>query len=147
MGDDHNRTVLDFGCGFGATTKLLADCGIKIVAYDPSSARVDAVKKRCAEAFVTDNVKDLESEAPYAGIILDNVLEHVPDPNLLVGFISRLLKPGAIVYLSVPSYEEIYIRRLQRDVQQKWFIGNDAQSLGTSELFRCQTSGLAYGET
>jgi SAM-dependent methyltransferase len=118
MGDGNDRKVLDFGCGFGATARLLADCGIKIVAYDPSLVRVDAVRKRCADVFVTNAVKDLELEAPYAGIVLDNVLEHVPHPNVLIGFISGLLKPGAIVYLSVPSYEEITIHRLQKDVQR-----------------------------
>ena len=54
MRGDQDRAMLDFGCGFGATARLLADCGMKIVAYDPSPVRVDAVKKRCAEALVTD---------------------------------------------------------------------------------------------
>lgn len=116
--DDQDRAVLDFGCGFGATARLLADCGMKIVAYDPSPVRVDAVRKRCAEALVTDNLKDLEKNAPYAGVILDNVLEHAPEPNLLIEFISGLLRPDAIVYLSVPSYEEADVRRLQKDIQR-----------------------------
>ena len=119
MRDDRDRAVLDFGCGFGATTRLLADCGIKIVAYDPSPVRLATVRKRCAEAVVTGDLKDLEANAPYAGMILDNVLEHLPDPNLLIVFISGLLRPGAIVYLSVPSYEKVNIRRLQRDIERK----------------------------
>jgi SAM-dependent methyltransferase len=109
---------MDFGCGFGATTRLLADCGIKTVAYDPSEIRVESVRKRCAEAVVASDLTDLEENGPYTGIILDNVLEHVPDPNSLIKFIGGVLKRGAIVYLSVPSYEEVNIRRLQKDIQR-----------------------------
>jgi SAM-dependent methyltransferase len=119
MRDESDRAVLDFGCGFGATTRLLADCGVKTVAYDPSPLRLDSVRKRCADAVVTGDLKDLETNAPYAGVILDNVLEHLPDPNSLIMFISGLLRPGAIVYLSVPSYEKLDIRRLQRDIERK----------------------------
>jgi SAM-dependent methyltransferase len=116
--DNHQQTILDFGCGFGATTRLLTDCGIKVVAYDPSSVRIDAVKKRCTGTLVTNDMETLRMNAPYAGIILDNVLEHVPDPNLLIEFISGISDSGAIVYLSVPSYEASTVRRLQRDLKR-----------------------------
>jgi SAM-dependent methyltransferase len=113
----HDRPVLDFGCGFGATTRLLADCGLKTVAYDPSRIRVEFVQKRCAEALVAHDLKDLEENGPYAGVILDNVLEHTPDPDIVIRFIGGLMTHGAIVYLSVPSYEEANIRQLKRDVE------------------------------
>ena len=116
--DDHCQTILDFGCGFGATTKLLTDCGIKVVAYDPSPVRVDAVKKRCTEALVTNDLNTVQANAPYAAVILDNVLEHVPQPHLLIEYIGGILGSGAIAYLSVPSYEESTVRRLQGDLQR-----------------------------
>jgi SAM-dependent methyltransferase len=118
MLDHHDRAILDFGCGFGATTRLLADCGLKTVAYDPSRIRVESVQRRCAEAVVAYDLKDLEENGPYAGIILDNVLEHIPDPDVVIKFIGGLMIHGAIVYLSVPSYEEANIRRLKRDIQR-----------------------------
>jgi SAM-dependent methyltransferase len=118
MLDHYDRAILDFGCGFGATSRLLADCGLKTVAYDPSRIRVETVKKRCAEALVTCDLKDLEENGPYTGIILDNVLEHVPDPDAVIQFISELMVHGAIAYLSVPSYEEADIRRLKREIQR-----------------------------
>jgi SAM-dependent methyltransferase len=116
--DNRNQKVLDFGCGFGATTRLLTACGINVVAYDPSLVRIDAVKKRCAEAIVTSDIETLRMNAPYSGIILDNVLEHVPDPNSLIELISGILDSGAIIYVSVPSYEKSTVRRLQGDLQR-----------------------------
>jgi SAM-dependent methyltransferase len=116
--DNNHQKILDFGCGFGATTRLLTACGINVVAYDPSSVRIDAVKKRCTEAIVTSDIETLRMNAPYSGVILDNVLEHVPDPNLLIEFISEILDSRAIIYVSVPSYEESTVRRLQRDLQR-----------------------------
>jgi SAM-dependent methyltransferase len=118
MLDRRDRAVLDFGCGFGATSRLLAECGLKTIAYDTSRIRVESVKKRCAEVFVTFELKDLEENGPYTGIILDNVLEHVPDPDTVIKFISALMVHGAIAYLSVPSYEEANIRRLKREMQR-----------------------------
>ena len=118
MHGDHDPMILDFGCGFGATARLLMDCGLKVVAYDASVVRVNSVKERCAGALVTANLKDLEANAPYAGVVLDNVLEHVPEPNNVIEFISGLLRTDAKVYVSVPSYEQADVRRLQRDIER-----------------------------
>ena len=118
MDSDHDRMILDFGCGFGATARLLVDCGLKVVAYEPSVVRVNSVKERCAGALVTVDLEDLEANAPYAGVVLDNVLEHVPEPNNVIEFISNLLRADAKVYVSVPSYEQADVRRLQRDIER-----------------------------
>jgi SAM-dependent methyltransferase len=116
--DRCHLATLDFGCGFGATTRLATDCGIKMVAYDSSRVRVDAVKERCAGALAVYDLKNLEENGPYASIVMDNVLEHVLEPDLIVRFISGMLSPGAIVYLSVPSYEEANVLRLQKDIHR-----------------------------
>jgi SAM-dependent methyltransferase len=41
-------------------------------------------------------------DASVSSIILDNVLEHVPKPDRVIGEISRLLERGGTVYVAVP---------------------------------------------
>src|SRR5947199_4121096 len=48
LGDVRGRTVLDFGCGSGENTLLLARRGAKVIAVDISGDLIDLARRRLA---------------------------------------------------------------------------------------------------
>lgn len=103
-------SVLDYGCGFGSTLGLLRSVqGVRCVGFDTSGARVGELRRLIPSATV--DLCEIQAQAPYSAIILDNVLEHVKDPRETVRSIRQLCAPGAILYVSVPDVGQRYLRQ------------------------------------
>lgn len=101
----HNK-VLDYGCGFGRTSAILADLGFDVTAYDPSPKRREVIKRRFDKVRTISGEKSLRNQAPYDAVILDNILEHVPEPRSLIRTLATMSKLGTWVFVSVPSFEK-----------------------------------------
>jgi hypothetical protein len=101
--------ALDFGSGLGVTQRILQACGVECIGYDPSALRQDY--GRGYELEVLSDREALAGRGPFGILVLDNVLEHVPDPVATVTFLRSLAAPGAVVYVSVPPYEPAMLER------------------------------------
>ena len=109
--------ALDYGCGFGVTARLLAEVGYRVIAFDPSQARRDLAATADSSITVVGTKDDVRRLGPYQVVVMDNVLEHVPDPKRVIGSIADLCEPKAVVYISVPSYEPDRVTKLLQDYQ------------------------------
>ena len=112
--------VLDLGCGRGRHLHALYwnDIPLEIVGLDLSHGEVKAAWEGFFELPPPDPASDQRSASVTAGdagrlpfpadcfdrIICSEVLEHVPDPDLVLSEISRILKPGGLFIASVPRY-------------------------------------------
>lgn len=113
----NRATALDFGCGFGRTARLLSELGYSVVAFEPSAVRIAANAESSTRIDVVSTLEDVMQRAPYSLIIIDNVLEHLPDPRATLNWLTNACSPGATVFVSVPSFEPKIIDRLIRDHQ------------------------------
>src|SRR5438105_8458568 len=97
--------VLDYGCGFGATLALLATlaASVQAVGYESSASRTADLRARKLNA--SDDLEQIASGGPFDAIILDNVLEHVPNPRQTIESISKLSGPDALLFISVPQVD------------------------------------------
>lgn len=94
--------VLDLGCGFGPSLRLLSAMpSVHALGFDTSCARIAALRSLGLRA--TSDWREVEAAAPFDAIVLDNVLEHLPDPAGLLASMGRCCAPGAIVFASVPD--------------------------------------------
>jgi 2-polyprenyl-3-methyl-5-hydroxy-6-metoxy-1,4-benzoquinol methylase len=97
------KTVLDYGCGDGGTSRTLARLGAKVTAID--------IKPEIKQAFQNLDVKfcNAQNEALYLKsqefdiIILQDVLEHVPNPEKLINQAKEALRPHGLIYISTPN--------------------------------------------
>lgn len=102
------RRALDIGCGTGELVRALAEEGWEAVGTEPAPEIADAGRARgldieCATAAEYLNHWRTAGAHPFGGIVLLNVLEHVPDPaGLLIGLIAALA-PGGRVVVRVPN--------------------------------------------
>ena len=92
--------LLDVGCG----TAWLATHFADYTGVDGSQEAVDGA------VALGRNVQlcDLSNPLPFAdetfdGVILKDLLEHVPDPVAVVDEVRRVLRPGGIVFASSPD--------------------------------------------
>ena len=102
--------VLDLGCAFGFSTKMLARRGYETVGVDNSARYITWAKRRHPAGTYLLSSADalpLPDEAFDAVLLLD-VLEHVVDEQAVIAEIRRVLRPGGTLVLSVPHRGLLY---------------------------------------
>jgi len=101
--------VLDVGCGYGHTAVELARRCRWVVGLDPSLPLLDhAERLRQSQGlenleFRACGVEGLTDTACFDLVVLDNVLEHLPDQVQALSRITAALRPGGAVILLVPN--------------------------------------------
>jgi SAM-dependent methyltransferase len=97
------RRVLDLGCRYGALTRAYA-AGNDVVGVDVDREALAEAAKLGIETRWADVDEPLPFEdASFDVVVAGELLEHVRDPQRLVGDIARLLRPGGTFVGSVPN--------------------------------------------
>lgn len=96
--------VLDLGCAFGYGTRQLRG-RYETYGHDLSTDYVERARRSVPGAAFTQGPAD---RVPYPdgffdGVLLLDVLEHVPDEGDVVDEIARVLRPGGRLVVSVPN--------------------------------------------
>jgi SAM-dependent methyltransferase len=114
--------VLDFGCGIG-----------DFIASRPNSIGVDinpySIKfcaKRKLKAFLIKEGKLPFEKADFDSVLMDNVLEHVNNPESILIEIKRILKVEGILLIGVPG-----VKGYASDADHKLFYA-EADLLATA---------------
>jgi ubiquinone/menaquinone biosynthesis C-methylase UbiE len=104
-----NLTVLDLGSGEGGTSIIFSEQN-KVAGYDVNLIRLERQKDQLNDYLLTngDALKLSFKENSFDLIILQDVIEHIPDVKLLINEVLRVLKPGGIVYISTPNKYSIF---------------------------------------
>ncbi|MCU0682269.1 MAG: class I SAM-dependent methyltransferase [Polyangiaceae bacterium] len=86
--------MLDYGCGIGNLTSLLAESFDEVHGYDPSAESLRVARERAPRASFFERAEALP-DGRYAGAVLSGVLHHVPPPErpALLGLVVRKLAP------------------------------------------------------
>jgi SAM-dependent methyltransferase len=94
--------VLDLGCGDGDYAKRLKDLGLDVIASDMDLGRF---KYRNLINFKASNLDEALpfSEDSFDYIIFLEVIEHLYNPDFVIGQINRILKPNGVLILSTPN--------------------------------------------
>jgi SAM-dependent methyltransferase len=92
--------LLDVGCG----SAWLSDHFEHYTGVDVSSAAVEAARARGREVLQGD----VDAPLPFAdesfdGVVMKDLLEHVPDPVAVVSEAHRLLRAGGLAFASSPD--------------------------------------------
>ncbi len=102
-------SVLDIGSGYGHTALALARQCRRVVGIEPCSQPAEHAKRLQVEmrvdnaVFFHQTLEQFPFDQHFDLIILDNVLEHLPDQPAALHQIVQMLNPGGILYLVVPN--------------------------------------------
>lgn len=96
--------LLDVGCGHGLTLAEAEARGFECCGIDPSGMLTDFARKRFGVAAFRTTIDRFSAEGAFQGILLWDVLEHVPDPLTVVRECRRLLQSRGYLFIQVPNY-------------------------------------------
>ena len=100
--------MMDVGCGEGFAMAYFQRHGWTVEGLDYSQAGVAAMNPQCLPALTTGDVDALlqhkiSSGRKYDLIWLSNVLEHLPDPIILMAQMHELLNEAGVLVVTVPN--------------------------------------------
>jgi len=99
------KRFLDVGCNYGFTVQAAKELKLKAHGIDIDATAVQASQKMFGkEQYECISVQDYADAGHQADIIYTSeVIEHVPDPDLFVKSISKILTKGGLLYLTTPD--------------------------------------------
>ena len=91
------RRLLDLGCGLGGYSKVLADRGFDVVAYDVLPDYVERARALGVDAHAFDGVRLPLGDGAVDTVFLLEVLEHLEDPAALLREARRVARRNVLV--------------------------------------------------
>lgn len=124
------RAFLKVGCGEGFVLQAAHDAGFDVAGIDFSSYGVNAFHPHLQDRLSTGDAFDLLDARIADGTkadvcVLQNVVEHVINPEGLMARIKKALNPGGLVVVNVPndfSRTQEKLKELGHVDQDYWFL-------------------------
>ncbi len=96
--------LLDVGCGNGHFLADAAAVGWEAVGIDVDLAAVAAGRAAGLEVTAEPlQALALREPGAYDAITASHVVEHVPDPVAFLGWCTKLLRPGGVIWVATPN--------------------------------------------
>ena len=117
LGCFHGRerhSLLDVGAGFGGISSYFSLRGWRVFAVEPSPLCIRDLEKLKGVHVIASTFEEWEAEGLlFDVIVMSQVLEHVLDPASFLRKSAQLLKPGGVLFVSVPNFNSLLVRILK----------------------------------
>lgn len=105
LGDLAGKRVLEAGCGAGRFTRILAEAGARLAAFDYSAA-IDVCYENSRRfgnvVFLQCDIFDMPFRpGAFDYVFCHGVLQHTPDPRGAFAALARLVRPGGRISIDV----------------------------------------------
>jgi SAM-dependent methyltransferase len=95
--------VLDVGCGGGLLCLEASRRGFCVEGVEPSRRIAETARRVTGVPIHAGGIESFRPTAPFDGVVLWDVLEHVPDPMAMTRAAAAHLAPGGRLFLQVPN--------------------------------------------
>ncbi|HEV2801776.1 MAG TPA: class I SAM-dependent methyltransferase [Pyrinomonadaceae bacterium] len=100
---------LDVGCGRGEVVRAAAERGWDAEGCDISAEFVRYAREKNGVRAHAATLEQMQyPDASFDAVTLVEVIEHLYEPATTVRELSRIVRPGGVVYLSTPNEESVY---------------------------------------
>jgi len=109
--DWRGASILDVGCGGGQIARAFATNGARVIGFEVNYEKAADVARGSVGYGSTGSLRALAADAhrlPFVDhafdlVILADVLEHVKKPAIVAQEVARVLRPGGMLYASLPN--------------------------------------------
>lgn len=107
-------TLLDVGCGVGLLLDVARQRGYRVAGVEISPYAADIARQRYRLEVSTGTLQGRKFEDnTFDVVIMNHVIEHVPDPLVVLAEIRRILKPAGALAIGVPNFSSIFRHALR----------------------------------
>ncbi len=103
-------SVLDVGCGFGHYLDIAREIGFETYGVDIDEGRASYASARGHKIHCGEVTTSIFDGRRFDCIILNHVIEHVPDPIVLLHCLRDLLAPGGLLFIACPNFAGLHAR-------------------------------------
>lgn len=121
LGDVSGKTILDFGCGSGENSLLLARRGAHVIGVDISTALLSLASRRLAlnglgdrAQFVVGSAHNLPLPDASVDAVMGIAILHHVDLKKAAREVHRVLKPGGRAIFQEPVRDSAAVRAVRR---------------------------------
>jgi ubiquinone/menaquinone biosynthesis C-methylase UbiE len=121
LGDVRGKTILEYGCGDGVNTVLLANRGANVIALDLSTELIEVAKQRLLVHGVTSGVDFIVGSAhsvplpdESVDIVFGIAILHHLDLTLSANEVKRLLKKQGVAIFQEPVRNSWLLRTIRK---------------------------------
>lgn len=110
---DRRPRVVDVGGGACAFANALAATGCDVSVFEPNAANAPFANTTVGVRFVAAPFDERAvgvaglADGSWDAVTMWHALEHVPDPVATLALARRLLRPGGVLYVSVPNLDSL----------------------------------------
>ncbi len=103
---DRPVRILDIGCAYGVGTLGLIQphYPYEVVGVETSNLAREYVSELGMMSF--RSLEELHGVEPFDGILLNDVLEHIPDPVMFMNIVKTLTHTRTAIWVNVPNFIE-----------------------------------------
>jgi SAM-dependent methyltransferase len=127
VGAASGMEIAEVGSGGGHVLRMFPSA--RLTAIDVSEVFLEIARKNLAGydvRFLKGEVDKLDlSGERFDRVICSEVLEHVVDPDAVLAAMSRLVRPGGLIVVTIPNDPMILrVKKLVRYTPMRWLVGD-----------------------
>lgn len=96
-------SLLDVGCGIGSLMSVAVEEGLSCQGIEPNPHAVRYARGNGLIQVIEGRFSAEHFESMFDFVVIDSVLEHVPEPKTMIRDALSVLRPAGILYISVPN--------------------------------------------